>query len=231
MLLVKGCGMYGSCKSAIKRFLDRYGLSVSWLLSAPKWQTLRLQIRHKCYFQFFLCRNCKASVARLARISLTQNARIYFNQAIPGTAPLPGSLLMQGNAQLVCTGQAIISDGVFIDIHDGGRLEIGELYVNRKLELECRHHIKIGDGVAIGPDVIIRDSDAHRFQGDHIAGAPVIIEDRVWLGARVVVLKGVTIGKGSVIGTGAVVTKSIPPNCLAVGVPARVVKTGIVWRG
>ncbi len=51
------------------------------------------------------------------------------------------------------------------------------------------------------------------------------IEDNVWIGSRVVILDGVTIGKGAVIGAGAVVTKDIPAYAVAVGVPARVIKT------
>ena len=50
---------------------------------------------------------------------------------------------------------------------------------------------------------------------------PVVLEDDVWLGAHVVVLKGVTIGKGAVVGAGAVVTKSVPPHEIVAGVPAR----------
>jgi acetyltransferase-like isoleucine patch superfamily enzyme len=52
---------------------------------------------------------------------------------------------------------------------------------------------------------------------------PVTIEDDVWIGLSAVVLQGVTIGRGSIVGAGAVVTKSIPPWSIAVGVPARVV--------
>ena len=52
-----------------------------------------------------------------------------------------------------------------------------------------------------------------------------MIEDDCWLGHGVTVLDGVTIGKGSVIGAGAVVTKNIPPYSVALGVPAKVVKS------
>ena len=52
---------------------------------------------------------------------------------------------------------------------------------------------------------------------------PVVLEDDVWLGLNVTVLQGVTIGRGSIVGAGAVVTKSIPPWSIAVGVPAKVV--------
>lgn len=52
----------------------------------------------------------------------------------------------------------------------------------------------------------------------------IVIEDDVWLGANVTVMDGVTIGKGAIVGAGAVVTKDVPPNSLAVGVPARVIR-------
>ncbi len=55
----------------------------------------------------------------------------------------------------------------------------------------------------------------------------IVIEDDCWLGHGVTVLDGVTIGKGSVIGAGAVVTKDIPPYSVAVGIPAKVVKSRI----
>ena len=52
----------------------------------------------------------------------------------------------------------------------------------------------------------------------------VVIEENVWCGANVTILKGVTIGRGSIIAAGAVVTKSIPPYSLVGGVPAKVIK-------
>lgn len=55
--------------------------------------------------------------------------------------------------------------------------------------------------------------------------APVIIEDDVWIGANVTILKGVTIGRGSVVAAGAVVVKSCPPYSIIGGVPAKVIKS------
>lgn len=66
----------------------------------------------------------------------------------------------------------------------------------------------------------IMDSDVKLPEND----APVIIEDDVWAGANVTILKGVTIGRGSVIAAGAVVTKSCPPYSIIGGVPAKVLK-------
>lgn len=84
----------------------------------------------------------------------------------------------------------------------------------------------------MGPNVIIYTQN-HRTDRTDIPMReqgmceikPVTIEDDVWLGARVCILPGVTIGKGSIIGACAVVSKSIPPYSLAVGNPAKVVKT------
>ena len=83
----------------------------------------------------------------------------------------------------------------------------------------------------MGPDVIIYTQNhcttnteiPMRKQG-MTELRPVIIEDDVWIGARVCILPGVTIGHGSVVGACAVVSKSIPPYSVAVGNPARVVK-------
>lgn len=92
-------------------------------------------------------------------------------------------------------------------------------------------NITIGNNVLIGSGVLITDSDAHpihpKLRNDHrfIKTKPIIIEDDVFIGARSIILKGVTIGKGSVIGAGSVVSKDIPKMCIAAGNPARVVKS------
>lgn len=94
--------------------------------------------------------------------------------------------------------------------------------------------VTIGRNVIFGPRPTIISGD-HRtdIPGRFIIDCteklpsndqPVQIEDDVWIGANVTILKGVTIGKGSVIAAGSVVTKSIPPCCIAGGIPARVLK-------
>ena len=63
-----------------------------------------------------------------------------------------------------------------------------------------------------------------RLQG-YAEAIPVVIEDDVWVGARVIVLPGIRIGKGSVIGAGAIVTKDVPPFSICVGNPARIIRS------
>lgn len=102
--------------------------------------------------------------------------------------------------------------------------------------------ITIGNNVIISNNVSIYDNNNHPtepkirlsmtksgFYGEpwrwiHSAHKPVIIEDNVWIGEHATILKGVKIGKGSIVGCHSVVTKDIPPYCIAVGNPARVVK-------
>jgi acetyltransferase-like isoleucine patch superfamily enzyme len=89
--------------------------------------------------------------------------------------------------------------------------------------------ISIGNNVLIGSGVLITDSDAHpihpllRYDGSYIVTAPIIIEDDVFIGARSIILKGVTIGKGSVVGAGSIVSKDVPPMSIVAGNPARVI--------
>lgn len=97
--------------------------------------------------------------------------------------------------------------------------------------------VTIGDRVLIASKVFISDHDHGSYgkSGVHsdprvapserqLSASPVVIEDDVWLGEFVSVLAGVRIGKGAIIGTMSTVTKDIPPYCIAVGSPARVIK-------
>lgn len=84
--------------------------------------------------------------------------------------------------------------------------------------------IELKDNVRCGANTLITDSDWHLDDPRAGKAAPIHIEDNVWLGEGVKVLKGVTIGKNSVIGAGSVVTRSIPENVIAAGNPCKVIK-------
>ena len=102
------------------------------------------------------------------------------------------------------------------------------MYANFHLTLVDDGHIFIGDRTMIGPNVTIVTgthpvSPALRERGIQY-NADVHIGKNVWLGAGAIVLPGVTIGDNSVIGAGAVVSRDIPANVVAVGVPCRVLR-------
>jgi maltose O-acetyltransferase len=116
-------------------------------------------------------------------------------------------------------------DPVKIHVAANAKLSMGsKVFLNNGVTISCSSNIKIGSNCAIADECLIIDNDFHGV-GDKLSKkAPIIIEDDVWLATRVIVLKGVTIGKGSVVGAGSVVTKSIPPNSFAAGVPAKVIR-------
>ena len=88
--------------------------------------------------------------------------------------------------------------------------------------------ISIGADVQIGPNVQLltptHPLDAELRRAKWEAAEPITIGDNVWLGGGVIVCPGVTIGENTVVGAGAVVTRDLPPNVVAAGVPARVVR-------
>ena len=93
--------------------------------------------------------------------------------------------------------------------------------INRNCYLDGRAGLRIGNRVSISPEVFIlsltHDVQSRKFLA---VGSEVKIEDYVWIGARAMIMPGVTLGTGSVVGAGSVVTKSIPPYTIVAGVPA-----------
>lgn len=110
-----------------------------------------------------------------------------------------------------------------------GLLELGDqILVNYGCSIGATQLVRIGSGSNIGTHCMLIDNSFHELdparRNEMPASAPVILEENVWLAARVIVLPGVTIGKNSVIGAGSVVTKDVPANVLAAGVPAKVLR-------
>lgn len=112
---------------------------------------------------------------------------------------------------------------------NGKNIHIGSNFTwNYNLTILDVKEVYIGDNVMIGPNTLITTVGhpiTPKGRRKHLAiGEPVYIGDDVWLGGNVTILPGVKIGNNVVIGAGAVVTKDIPDNSLALGVPAEVVR-------
>ena len=115
--------------------------------------------------------------------------------------------------------------GVRLEVGTGATLSIGKgTYLNRNTVVVCHDRISIGRDCKISYQVIIMDTDEHLVPGSESLTRPVVIGDDVWLGARCIVLKGVTIGSGAVVGAGSVVTRDVPERTIAAGNPARVIR-------
>lgn len=134
--------------------------------------------------------------------------------------------------------QIFLASGCNVNVEHGAYFGSGrqvQIGNNSGIGVDCRvpADICIGDDVMMGPEVlIISRSQNHRFddlsrpmrlQG-HQDSPPVVIEDDVWLGARVIILPGVRIGRGAIVGAGAIVTRDVPPYAICGGNPARIIR-------
>jgi acetyltransferase-like isoleucine patch superfamily enzyme len=101
-------------------------------------------------------------------------------------------------------------------------------WFSNNVSIIANEKIVIGTGCRIGDNVSFFDCDFHEIDPAHRGRShgptfPVSIGNNVWIGSGVRVLKGVTIGDNSIVGAMSLVTKSIPPDCIAAGNPARVI--------
>ncbi len=114
-------------------------------------------------------------------------------------------------------------------------LIIGDyVQINDRCHIAAIDNVRISANVLIASNVFISDHDHGGFNLEDLKvppskrgliSAPVIIEENVWVGENVVILKGVTIGRGSIIAASCVVTKNVPPFSLLAGVPGRIIKS------
>lgn len=126
--------------------------------------------------------------------------------------------------------KSMFSVNVRIPVDAFSNLIIGDAtFINTNVRIDCRGApVIIGSRVLIGSDTSF-DTGSHTLELNEFGRRPlfcesIIVEDEVWFGAGVKVLKGVTIGRGAVVAAGSVVIVDVPPNTLVGGVPARIIK-------
>lgn len=112
----------------------------------------------------------------------------------------------------------------------GARLEIGErTLVNFGCSIVATGLVRIGAHCHIGPHTTIVDNQFHHIEPERRLERPpprpIVVEDNVWIGARVILMPGVSVGRDSCIGAGSVVTSDVPPCTVVAGVPARTIRS------
>jgi acetyltransferase-like isoleucine patch superfamily enzyme len=179
-------------------------------------------------------------------------AGIWTHGELPPSVVLgPGSVLIGDHVLrrfrsrhevAVQVGSNSTLDGVHLALGEKGRVLVGDWSHLSSVMLLCEEQITIGSYVAIGWNTALADTDFHPLapaarQQDAIAcspiadgsrrppvvSRPIIIEDDVWIGPCVTILKGVRVGRGAVIEAGSLITRDVPAGARVMGNPAKVV--------
>lgn len=170
--------------------------------------------------------------------------RVLYN-SLAKHLPLSNARFNFGSKKLraLCGKLILAQCGDNINIEKGAQFG-SEVFLGNNSGIGCyaqiSEQVRIGNDVMMGPYCFIFTSNHQtnstdipmREQGFAMP-RPVVIDDDVWIGARVTILPGVHIGKGSVLGAGAVVTKNVPPYAVVGGNPAKILKyrNGISFEG
>ena len=171
-------------------------------------------------------------VSKIADFSHIVNAQLRLR----GKARPPFSVRLRGRIQLSGSGEVVRGEGASLNgtvvpvelvTYTSGRIEIGNhTFVNYGSSIAARTSVRIGSYCHLGHYTFVMDNDQHDVvrHTELPQSEPNVIEDHVWIGSKAVILPGVRIGSRAVIGAGSIVTKDIPPRCVAAGNPARVLR-------
>lgn len=158
------------------------------------------------------------------------------SRAINVTQKRNGYLNFGENGKLIFNGKASFSSGNSMEIY--GTMIFGKNFsCNKNCFISCNKKITIGDDNIFGWNVNVRDSDGHIVYDLNETAISshgfeeVLIDDHVWIGANVDILKGVKIPKNCVVGYNSCVTKKFDEqNCIIAGYPAKIVRRNIGWK-
>ena len=179
----------------------------------------------KCKGLLFVGRRCKIKHCHKISVgkTITIGDNVEMNALSLSGITFGDNVSIQRNTIIECTG---------VIRHLGEALEIGNnVGIAQNCFIQVRGKVTIGNDVMFGPGVSIFSED-HGFSDTDIPMIEqpeirkgVTIENDVWIGARAVILDGVTIGKGSIIAAGSIVKSSVPPYSIVVGVPGKVLRS------
>lgn len=179
----------------------------------------RPKVPINCLFQACYNPDLEAEILRCKDICYRYN-QLHPNDREAQRQVLSGLLGAMGQ-------EAIIMPPFWCDY--GYNISIGDFfYANHNLVITDGAKVSFGNHVFVAPNCCFTTAEhaidpEQRKAGMEVA-KPITIGDNVWIGAGVTVLAGVNIGKNSVIGAGSVITRPIPPNVVAAGVPCRVMR-------
>lgn len=172
---------------------------------------------------------------RAQGVELGVGARFY---GMPVVGMAKGSRIRLGDRVVLCSDSRFTALGVnhpvvLRTLRPGAEIVIGNDCGISGGSICAAIRVELGNECLVGANVTIADTDFHAIKPDgrrfnnnpqEIGAAPVKIEDNVFIGTGAVVLKDLRVGRNSVIGTSSVVTKDVPPDSIAAGNPARILR-------
>ena len=174
----------------------------------------------------------RRSLERLGQLNLPTNSSVLANIAF--------GHLVDSTTNTLRVGERSLVRGVVTFARNGSSLIVGNnTAINGATSFSIASSVEIGSNVLISYECMIMDHDGHSpnpeirkndlpdlLEGhpkawESVKILPVRIEDSAWIGARSIILKGVTVGQGAIVAAGSVVSKSVPPFVIVAGNPAR----------
>ena len=199
-----------------------------------------LKFTQAIFFPIIIYRNTK--LARMdGNVVVDENIKwggVRIGQYGVGTLDVKYNRTIWQNAgTVVFLGKAHIGSGSKLSINNGGMLVFGDDFcITGGSQIICSKEISFGKGCLLSWDILIMDTDFHNVitaDGEIINPPKAIkIGDRVWIGCRNLILKGVNISNDVVIGASSKITKNIDtPNCIVGGVDKQyIIKNNIYWK-
>lgn len=198
----------------------------------------RNQIRGERWLPLLVYYKAQVRLRRGAQVEIRTPGRLYLGITYVGSAVMredTASLSVGHGGRVSVLGDVLLGPGVRVDVGQNAKLALGEgTILANDVTVICKKELSIGARCQIGAGTILRDRDAHEILDPEGKAREISactrIGEHVWIGNRVIVLKGVNVGDGAILGAGAVVTRDVPAHALAAGNPARVLQEGVSWR-
>lgn len=178
-----------------------------------------------------ICGKCRITIRKGGKIHLSKGSKLYIG--INYSYPLPSVIdIYQG--ELFIKGNVSINRGCKIRISKNSILEIGDgTFINEGSKIYCEEGIIIGKNCAIGFDSKLMDTDIHKIIKDNKfmnPNSPIIIGDKVWVGATSIILKGTIIESNTIIGANSLVKNKCVSNLIYAGIPVKEITCFDSWE-
>lgn len=209
----------------IRFWMRHAGLSRTGRLAAYLVSWFSPSYKNRIYLANFNPHGYISSSAAISHPNLSLGKNIYIGDRVVIYQAKDGG-------EVKCDDRVHFYSDIIVETGEGGYVHIGsDTHIQPRCSISAyKGPISIGRRVEIAPNCAFYPYDHGMAPDEPIRTQPlqtkggIVVGDDSWLGFGVIVLDGVRIGNGAVIGAGSVVTKDIPDNAIAVGVPARVVK-------